>query len=136
MANQLSTKSVTKALLDHPYTEHCEHILAATACAVAVLCEDDSFGPLTRYAVCKACHDKAKAEHNAQLVTCCDCKQHKPRSDVRQWRWFDFYAPQGDEPLDVCKACWDEPKHQSRLAQDRMDAQAERDYDHDYDYSY
>ena len=44
---------------------------------------------------------------------------------MRQWRWYDFYAPQGDEPLEICKCCWEAPKHQERMLRDRQNEDAE-----------
>lgn len=132
MANVLSTSySITKGMLNHPLAEHCEHILGAKAQAYACFCEDDSFGPLVRYFVCQPCHDKAIEEHHQQKTCCNDCKQMVLNSKMRQWRWYDFYAAQGDEPLDICDDCWTGEKHQKRMKQDKLDAQDEEEY---YDY--
>jgi len=49
---------------------------------------------------------------------------------ISMWRWFDFYAPQGDEELPVCSTCWNEPKHKQRLAEDER---ARKDEDAYYD---
>lgn len=126
MANILSTQyHITKALLDHPCSEHCKHILEGQAQAYACFCEDDSFGPLTRYITCQSCHDEAKQEHAEQTTHCNDCKKEVKNTDMRQWRWYDFYAAQGDEPLDICISCWQEPKHQERIRQDKLDAAEE-----------
>lgn len=133
MANILSTTySITKALLDHPNSEHCEHILQGQAQAYACFCEDDSFGPLTRYITCKPCHDKIKEEEAEEMVCCDDCKASKPRKIVSQWRWYDFYAPQGDEPREICETCWQEPKHQNRMKQDKIDRDEELGRDEFY----
>lgn len=55
-------------------------------------------------------------------------KQVKQQRDTISWRWYDFYAAQGDEPLTVCKECLVKPKHVSRVKKDRADAAAEREY--------
>jgi hypothetical protein len=45
--------------------------------------------------------------------------------DMHQWKWYDFYAPSGEEPYQICRGCWDKPKHQQRMKEDERDAQEE-----------
>jgi hypothetical protein len=108
----------------------------AQAQAYASLNEDDSFGPLTRYVVCLDCYTQHIEDHNNQKTCCQDCKQLKLNRDMRQWKWYDFYAAQGDEPMDICNECWTQPKHVNRMAKDKADYRAEMasydDQDDDY----
>ena len=119
MANILSTRG--------PQTRHdeaCEHVEAGEPVA-AVLCEDDSFGPVARFGVCAACLRRHNEEEAERLVTCYDCGQAKPAREVRMWKWYDFYAAQGDKPLPVCRECLKGPAHRARVAQDREDLEWE-----------
>lgn len=47
------------------------------------------------------------------------------RKDGAEWRWYDFYAPQGDEAPFICFACRALPKHLARVARDDADRRAE-----------
>lgn len=106
--------------LSHDSCEKCEHVESG-ATAVAVHTETDSFGPVMWLAVCQPCLDKDMNE--LFDFPCIDCKEKKKVSEMRQWRWYDFYAAQGDEPLNVCDPCWNKPKHVSR-----------KQRDHDFEY--
>jgi hypothetical protein len=44
---------------------------------------------------------------------------------ITEWRWYDFYAAQGDEPYYICSLCWELPKHQTRMSNDRYNRQQE-----------
>lgn len=98
----------------------CEHVEAG-APIFAVGCEDDSFGPLARIGNCEACYHASVAAHAAEMVVCNDCKKEVPRSQATEWKWWDFYAPQGDEPLVICDQCRKLPKHIERVRADRAD---------------
>lgn len=52
------------------------------------------------------------------MERCGDCKALKPLADIRQWLWWDFYAAQGDEALNICVDCWGGPAHVRRMAND------------------
>lgn len=122
MANILSTGfSVSARDLEDSL---CPHVEAGVP-AYAVFKEDDSFGPVGRYAVCKDCYTAEEASQEEEVVGCDDCHGRFPRREVRSWRWYDFYAPQGDEAYQICGACWDEPKHAARRAEDAEDRAAE-----------
>jgi hypothetical protein len=45
-------------------------------------------------------------------------KQFKQK-DLTTWKWYDFYAAQGDEPLLLCKECRNGERHKKRVAEDR-----------------
>lgn len=135
MANVISTSVITAALLAHECTEFCDHVQVNKSLAYVSLNEDDGFGPLSRYVVCKPCYEKAQQEYAEQSTYCDDCKQYKKNSQMRQWRWFDFYAAQGDEPVDICKECWELPKHEKRMSNDRAERQADDDYYNRNNYS-
>ena len=108
-------------------SDFCEHVDADRKLAVAVLCEDDSFGPVGRFVVCSNCLRASREAEAAEMVCCADCLVRKPRRETREWKWYDFYAPQGDEPRCVCKECWKLPMHQERMADDRAAEKLELD---------
>lgn len=105
-------------------SDFCPHIEELPEMAVAVLCEDDSSGPVCRRVVCKECLDVAEADRLAERVQCYDCKEQKSRAQVYQWKPWDFSWVQGDEPLEICEECWTAPRHERRLARDDADRQA------------
>lgn len=107
-----------------PQGEPCEHVAAGEE-GVALLKEDDSFGPVLRVVVCCACLDEADRAEAERVDTCDDCHALKPMSEIQEWRWYDFYAPQGDEPLLICDACRELPKHQERVRRDRAEREEE-----------
>ncbi len=103
--------------------EVCEHLhIGDTAHVVG---EQDSFGPVTRFYYCSECYEVARQREGEELEYCHDCGCEKPRSEVLAWRWYDFYAPQGDEPIMVCSDCRKKPKHLRRVAKDRADREWE-----------
>ena len=109
----------------------CEHVEADPSCATYVRRENDSCGVVSSYVCCDACNEKAEKADDDELVTCFDCKQEVRKGDSIQWKWYDFYAPQGDEPLDICNNCRGKEKHLERLRRDRADYEAEMArYDH------
>lgn len=109
--------------LDDDRSDVCEHVENGTAKAVAVLCEDDSFGPVGRYVVCAECETRADAQEQEQQHPCIDCKGFKPLSQGDMWRGWDHYPPQGDEELFICQPCWQMDKHKKRMDEDKRDRQ-------------
>lgn len=97
--------------------DHCEHLNVGDV-APYMVGEQDSFGPVARMGMCQECHDKYKEEQEQELEYCHDCGQEKPMKEMRQWRWYDFYAPQGDEPLMICDDCSVKDKHKERVRKD------------------
>jgi len=125
MANVCSVITASHSVMTYlkdERCERCEHVHAGEA-VVAVHTETDTFGPVNWMAVCQACHDES--QNSIALDPCHDCGEKIPEKDMRQWKWFDFYAPQGDEPLYVCIVCWDMKKHQDRMNQDDRDRDEE-----------
>ena len=116
MANVLSTRFDVATWLGDDRSDRCDHVQAGTE-GYAVFCEDDTFGPVMRNVVCKPCYDEAQEELHYE--PCYDCKERKKHKEILQWKWYDYYAPQGDEPLYICTACWMLPKHEARMAADR-----------------
>ena len=100
--------------------DHCEHLKVGEKYH-RMSQENDSFGIVGQWAGCEACCAAADAVEAEEQVGCTYCKVLKPRSETRLWRWYDFYAAQGDIPLCVCKECWDKPSHQRRMASDKAD---------------
>lgn len=98
----------------------CEHCQADPLLAYSIGREHDRFGSEST-CQCKACYEEMLDYEGKQLVCCNDCKQQKPRSEVEKWRWYDFYAPQGDEALNVCITCTALPRHIERVRKDRED---------------
>lgn len=115
--------------------DHCEH-LTEGAKYYRMTQENDSFGIVGQYATCEACTQAMEKAAAEEVVVCGDCKQPKPRSQTRQWRWYDFYAAQGDVPYCVCHECWKSPGHQRRMAKDEADRRWEMGEDDDRDDSY
>lgn len=87
--------------------------------------ERDSFGYVFAEIVCEGCRDKGMREIAESIEVCADCGQEHPRKNTRQWRWYDFYEPQGDEPRIICNGCWELPKHVERMARDKADREFE-----------
>ena len=104
----------------------CEHVKAGDSAHVNQ--ERDSFGIVGQAVLCDACHEAAEAAEGEETDFCYDCGQEKKIKDVIYWRWYDFYAPQGDDPLCICRDCWSKDKHQRRMAKDAADREAEDDY--------
>jgi len=71
--------------------------------------------------------------HSPELWSDPDCPQGEPGfTDTEEpitrgfnWKWYDFYAAQGDEPLRICYACQKLAKHKTRVRRDREDYNAE-----------
>ena len=97
--------------------DHCEHLKVGDV-APYMVGEQDSFGPVARMGMCKDCHEKHKAEQDAELVYCQDCGEQKPSKEVNEWRWYDFDQNQGDEARRVCDTCWSLDKHKARMERD------------------
>jgi hypothetical protein len=111
----------------------CEHVEQDISLAYAVRMERDGFGPVGSCVCCKECDAKAdEAEDNEERV-CDDCKQTVKQKDGGEWKWYDFYAAQGDTPLFICNCCRKLPKHQHRIAKDSADYNAEFGDNNDYD---
>jgi len=117
----LSTKEKAQAIVNK-HDGCCEHVEADPMLAFGFTAENDSFGRET-YVMCRACWDEAEQEEDEEEHTCFDCKKKFKLKDGFLWKWYDFYAAQGDEPLPICNECAGKEKH---LARRRKDA-AERD---------
>ncbi len=127
MANVLSKKFDEKSILywrQHECGELCPHVENGEK-GYVVYCETDSFGPLIRYVACKACYDESEEEWKNETFVCRDCKETKKNSLRVEWTWYDFYAPQGDEPYVLCRPCTALPRHRSRVASDNEDYKEE-----------
>ncbi len=98
--------------------------------------ETDSFGWEPRE-ICDVCHQAMLQEEEEQKYTCRDCKKSfSLKEGLILWKWYDFYAAQGDEPIPVCKDCRSGEKHTARCRKDREDMNWERnqgDFDSDDD---
>lgn len=87
--------------------------------------ESDTLAPSTEsYHECEACYNSRMVE----LTNCPCCSRQIEVGDLREWRWYGFYAPQGDEPITLCVKCWDEPTHQRRIQRSREDMEWEQEY--------
>lgn len=103
----------------------CGHVQGDITLAYVMHSEKDSFGPVSTHVVCKECNAAAEEEEDNEECTCRDCKQTIKKKDGIEWKCYDFYAPQGDEPLFICNVCRPKQPHQSRVARDRADYEAE-----------
>ena len=117
-------RRVQSALLDSG-SDRCEHVEENSTLAAAYYEERDSFGTVSLSVLCRACEDARQAVADEESVGCRDCHKSFPRRETLEWRWFDFDGPQGDEPLVICCACWDAPKHRARRERDRREQDAE-----------
>lgn len=110
------------------YADACEHVEADPTKAVHLFKEDDSFGPVGRYYTCEACREKTQKENDDADVTCDDCKGEFKKGETSEWRWYDFYAAQGDEPYVLCESCRKADKHKERVRKDRATREEEDEY--------
>lgn len=98
----------------------CEHVIKDNGLAHTAFFENDPWGR-EGYVACKACSERAASEEDSKTVVCVDCKTPHRKGDGVAWKWYDFYAAQGDQPLHVCNACTTLPKHIERLRRDSVD---------------
>lgn len=106
----------------------CGHVQKDPSLAVANLKEMDTFGPVGTHVVCAECYDQHLAAKGEETHVCKDCGQvHKASAGIA-WRWYDFYAAQGDVALRICNPCRLLPKHQERVRRDREDYEADNSY--------
>jgi len=103
----------------------CPHVEKDINLAYALRREMDSFGPVSSWVCCKKCDDKETEREGLETAVCHDCSKSVMKKDSFLWRWYDFYAPQGDIPLRVCNACRHAPKHIERVRRDQEDYEQE-----------
>lgn len=108
-----------KALLEQD--AGCEHVEKDLNLATTLRSEVDSMGPVSTYLCCDACDAKAEEAEGNEEVGCDDCKNIVKRKDGIEWKWYDFYAAQGDEPYFICNTCRYLEKHRNRVAKDQAD---------------
>lgn len=135
----MSTESIkyNQTIQDERW-DTCEHLQIGDKSSV-VFCEDDSFGPVLRNALCEECGEKALQAHNERLEQCHECSKEVPIKDIQTFKPYDFHAPSGDEPTLLCKECWDSPEWVLKREQDRLDLQrelGEDDLEDDWDEDY
>lgn len=116
MSNMVTKRFSNFKMIEEP----CEHILAGEPCYCEYV-ESDSFGIVGESPVCKDCYDKIELEAQAEIHSCHDCHKKVPASEGVFWRWYDFYAPQGDEPMFICNECTVKPTHINRREKDQRD---------------
>lgn len=108
----------------HHWDHACEHVEnGAEVCTVTAERDGFSRGGCEGecHAQCAACVELEWAEP----TRCFDCGKNFPLRDMLQWRWYDFYAPQGDEELPICEGCQVLPVHKNRVLTDRADERDE-----------
>lgn len=103
----------------------CEHVVQDIKLAYVMHRENDSFGPVSSYVCCQACDEAIKAREGEEEHVCHDCKKTVKSKDGSFWKWYDFYAAQGDVPLFICNCCIGLPTHKARVARDKADYEAE-----------
>lgn len=103
----------------------CEHVEKDAYLAHVVRYEKDSYGIVASWVCCKKCDDKETEREGLETAVCHDCSKSVMKKDSFLWRWYDFYAPQGDIPLRVCNACRHAPKHIERVRRDQEDYEQE-----------
>ena len=122
--NSSSLEKKTELVNEHG---GCDHVVADPSLLVSVSFENDSFGR-EGYCVCEECRQKQQEEEGAEIVCCHDCGQKFPKKETIAWKWYDFYAPQGDEPMIICNGCRTKEQHRERVQSDRQEQQAEEEY--------
>ncbi len=122
--NSAAGMSLEKKVKEVAQWGGCEHVEADPSLLYVIQYENDSFGR-EGYCICSDCLEKQEEEVGNEEVFCPDCKTKVLQKNTRTWRWYDFYAAQGDEALVICKECWDKEKHQARLRKDKADYDAE-----------
>jgi len=114
-------------------TDFCPHVTPEdTSKGIGFFYEKDTFGYVFTEITCQECKVEAQKAIDEEPTCCADCKQDKPRREVKRWVWYDFYAPQGDEPRMVCNDCWKLPAHQQRMKDDAEARNAEHGDDSDF----
>lgn len=113
----------------------CEHVEQDSTKLYKINREHDSMGSES-YGMCKECCDRSEEYEDNQEDTCHDCKGVFKMKELRAWKWYDFYAPQGDEPLLICDTCDQSEKHIERVRKDREDYEQEFGIDDDDDDNY
>jgi hypothetical protein len=102
----------------------CDHVNNDHSLLHRVSYENDSFGK-EGYGVCKDCAEKHDLEEGGKKVICKDCKTEVAVKDTITWKWYDFYAAQGDIPLIICRECTNKGTHLRRVQRDREDQDEE-----------
>lgn len=123
MANVITTKHNVIVPNDDRW-DMCGHLTVGDK-ASFVFCEDDSFGPVGRYACCKEC---GEAQEKTATEDCHDCGGEFPLTEMYRFWGFDWNISQGDEPLYICECCRGKEKHQTRIAEDKANYEREMDY--------
>ena len=132
MANQ--TGYTPRLKFDHILegTDFCPHVCAEdTSKGVGYFFERDSFGYVFTEIVCEECRVAQQKQIDESPCTCDDCKRSFPSKEVWAYKWYDFYAPQGDEPIMVCTECRGAQKHLDRLESDRRNREDDERRDED-----
>ena len=96
----------------------CDHVQPGDT-AYKLYCEDDSFGPVYRYACCESCATTIDEQEQEEPVFCRDCHQTYPRKDTIEWLPFDFDPRDGSEPLIICDTCVKADRHTKRVQSDQ-----------------
>ena len=100
----------------------CEHVTEnGLAKAVGYFYERDSFGFVSVLICCEECREEIKKAEDATLVCCFDCKKQVLQGQTVAWKWYDFYAAQGDEPYIICNECRVKDTHKARVAKDNKE---------------
>jgi len=103
----------------------CPHAEKDLNLAQVLRSEKDTWGPVSTYVCCFECDEKTSQQEQKEIVVCCDCSGSFEKSETIQWKWYDFYAPQGDQPMTICRGCRSKEKHQERVRKDREDYDSE-----------
>jgi hypothetical protein len=127
--NWFTSKDVSNVSLakKEEYAEEndaCEHVIANPGLMTSISYENDSFGR-EGYCMCDECKAKSEEEESDRDVVCCDCHLTMKAKETISWKWYDFYAAQGDEAMIVCNNCQRKDKHKARVRQDALDRDEE-----------
>lgn len=109
----------------------CELAEEDTTLIVASARESDSFGTVGLYLMCPACKVLADKADEEAIECCFDCNTEYPAKEGIQWKSYDHYPAQGDEPIFICNTCCGKERHKKRVADDDHYYRMEHGYDDD-----
>lgn len=117
----VSYKSTDKKAALAAENDCCEHVEVDSSVMFAVSRENDSFGS-EGYCMCESCYQAQQKQVEQETHVCRDCKQEFTlESGGVLWKWYDFYAAQGDEEIPICGECRKKEKHINRIRRDIED---------------
>lgn len=88
----------------------CEHVEKDHKLAHVQVMENDSFGPVCGFILCKECD----ALPSGELVDCHDCGKEVDIDKTKEWKDFDDCGSDA-EVIHVCLECAEKAPHKARI---------------------